>query len=165
MNYKKHGWILAALAVPFLALTQSCSLRRTMLFSSPSKRMAVEIWQTPIDNSWHMQVDLTTGKRRFVLYESPNEAFAHFVHVYWSPHEARVGILITGTGLWELAYDTKTGKEIPFTAIQAALAHSIAVAYHLKEENDPIQWAGSPEAHEEFFRLHPEIHVSYGPNP
>ena len=79
--------------------------------------------------------------------------------------EARVGILITGTGLWELAYDTKTGKEIPFTAIRAALAHSIAVAYHLKEEKDPIEWAGSPEAHEEFFRLHPEIHVSYGPNP
>ena len=83
MSYKRHGWILGALTVLFSILSQSCGLRRTMSFPSPSKRMAIEIWQTPIDNSWHMQVDLRSGKGRRVLYESPNEAFAYFVHVYW----------------------------------------------------------------------------------
>lgn len=164
MNCQARACILPLLALSFLVFSQSCGLKRTMSFSSPSKGMAVEVWQTPVDNSWHMQLDLTTQKGRLVLYESPNEAFAHFVHVYWSPDEARVGILITGSGLWELAYNTRSGAEIPFIDVREALANSIARTYHLTRQKDPLEWAGSTEAHARFFQLHPEIHVSYGPN-
>lgn len=149
----------------FLAIaltTQGCGYVRTMVFPSPSKRSALEIWQTRIDNSWHMRVERSTNQRRFRVYESPNEAFVYFVHVCWSPDEAKVGVIATGTGLWEMAFDPRTGKPVSFNEIEGEMSRSIAEAYHL-HGRDPIAWASSTEAHAEFFKLHPEIHLTYGP--
>jgi hypothetical protein len=87
-----------------------------------------------------------------------------FVHVYWSPDEARVGILASGLGIWELAFDTKTGKVIPFDQVQNGLVSSIRQSYQLPPNEDPLRWSVLPEAGTAFFKRHPEVHVDYGPN-
>ncbi len=134
-----------------------------MVFSSPTKRVAVEIWQTRIESSMGMRIELVSGQRRFVVYRSPNEALAYFVHVYWSADETKVGVIATGNGLWELAFDVGTGTPISFSEIRDGLARSIGETYHLVGTHDPVAWASSTEAQSRFFELHPEIHVSYGP--
>jgi hypothetical protein len=123
-----------------------------MVFSSPTKRVAVEIWQTRIESSMGMR-----------MYRSPNEALAYFVHVYWSADETKVGVIATGNGLWELAFDVGTGTPISFSEIRDGLARSIGETYHFVGTHDPVAWASSTEAQSRFFELHPEIHVSYGP--
>src|SRR5260370_41178046 len=62
-----------------LVSTQACGYRRTMVFPSPTKRVAVEIWQTRIESSMGMRIELVSGHRRFVVYRGPNEARPHFV--------------------------------------------------------------------------------------
>jgi hypothetical protein len=162
LSFRPVHSVAMPLLISVALFTQGCAYKKTMVFQSPSKRSAVEIWQTAIDNSWHMRVELTTGTKRFRIYQSPNEAFAHFVHVYWAPDETRVGLIATGSGLWELAFDTRAGTPIPFSEIHSEMARSIAETYQLGQQ-DPISWASSTDAAARFFESHPEIHVTYGP--
>ena len=68
----------------------------------------------------------STRRGRYTSYQSPNEALAYFVHVYWSADESKVGVVATGSGLWELAFDARTGKPTPFIEIRDGMNRSIA---------------------------------------
>ena len=135
-----------------------------MAFRSPSGTSAVEIWQTKLDNSLHMRVELVKGTQRRQLYQSPNDAYVRFVHVYWSPDEAKVGILASGLGVWPIAFNINTGSVIPFSEVQDELVKSVRQTYRLPPDEDPLKWSVSPEAGIAFFQRHPEVHVDYGPN-
>ncbi len=132
-----------------------------MDFPSPSGKSAVEMWQTRIDNSFHMRADLVSGARRVALYTSPNDAVVTFVHVYWSPDEAKVGILASGVGIWDLAFDTRTGAAVPFDQIRDSLFNSIRQTYRLSKDEELLRWSSSREGAVACFRRHPEIHVDY----
>jgi hypothetical protein len=150
--------------LPVLALCvllQSCLWQRTMTFPSPSHRARIEIWQTRLDNHWGTQVRLVSPQRRAVVFENRTEAWVYFVHVYWSSEEARVGVMASGGNIWRLAFDVDSGKEVPFDSIRDEFARSIRQTYRVPPDQDPIQWAAMSEAQGAFFRLHPEIHLSY----
>jgi len=132
-----------------------------MSFRSPSGGKAIEIWQTAVDNSWGARVELVAAGKETVLYKVPREALIYFVHVYWSPDEARVGVVVTGFTILHLACDTKTGELIPFAQIQADVGKSLERTYRIPPGEDPIQWAAMADAQIEFFRLHPEVRLSY----
>ena len=107
--------------------------------------------------------ELVTAHRREVLAKSSASVnIIDFVHVYWSPGEQRVGILETGYIPQELAFDLTLGRPIPFASIRNDLAKSIAAAYHLSPEiTDPIGWAHLMDASFAFFKLHPEVQLTY----
>ena len=157
---KPRGFNLTRLAgvVLVLFLVQSCGMQRTMTFPSPSRKAAIEIWQTRWVNSWRARVELVTENRRTVLYTQRHEAFIHFVHVYWSPDETKVGVFVA-YGI--LAANVKTGATIPFDEIRKEFAQSIRDTYRLPPQEDPISWAGLADAQFAFARLHPEIRQTY----
>ena len=130
-----------------------------MLFPSPSRAAAIEIWQTRWDNSWRARVELVTEQRRKVLYPELREAFIHFVHIYWSPDETKVGVFVSNGAE---AFNVKTGEQLPFDQIRKEFAQSIRDTYHLPpQEHDPIGWASMSEAQFAFSKLHPEIRLTY----
>ena len=145
----------------FSLLAQSCGWQKTMTFPSPSRRAAIEIWQTRLDNSWGTRVRLTTVERKAVVFENRREAHIYFVHVYWSPDESKVGVLGTGSKSWGVACDVRTGELIPFETIEEEFGESIRKMYHVPPKEDPVKWASSNDAHQAFFRLHPEIRLTY----
>ncbi len=132
-----------------------------MTFPSPSRRAVIEVWQTRPDNSRGIQVHLVTPGRDLVVEEDRPEGLLYFVHVYWSPDGTKVGLTGGGFISLDLAYDIATGGRIPFDAVREGLAASIRGTYHLAPEQDPLKWGMRSEAHEAFFRLHPEIRLSY----
>lgn len=150
-----------SIVLAVLVLMSSCSWKNTMGFPAPSGRVAIEIWQPWIDNSMGLRIELVSNGRRQLLYHSPNDAIVYFAHVYWSTDEKIVGILATGTGNWQLAFDTNTGKSIPFEQIRNDFGQSITATYHVPRGEDPVSWATSSEAQSAFFKLHPEIRLSY----
>lgn len=125
-----------------------------MIFPSPSRSAAIEIWRAPRISSWKARLELVTERRRTVLYAQPREALVRFAHVYWSQNEATVGIFaLIGT----LAADVKTGKVIPFAQIQNEFAKSLRETYNIPATEDPIAWAARSPAEDAFAKLHPEI--------
>jgi hypothetical protein len=142
-------------------LFAGCGWQHTMTFRSPSRKAAIEIWQKGIDNSWGARVELVTTKGRTVLYRIPSESYIYFVHVYWSPDEAKVGVLGTGHTIFSVACNTATGALIPFEKIREDFGKSIRATYHVPPQEDPIQWAAMADAQVEFSKLHPEIRLSY----
>jgi len=149
------------LIIALSATTIGCTWKKTMAFKSPSGRCSVEIWQTRIANEWGTRVRLVSPTRSTFVFENRREAIVYFVHVYWSPDESKAGVITAGTNGWELAYDVQTGKEIPFETIREDIAASIRKTYQVPTGDDPIRWAGSADAQNDFFRLHPEIRLSY----
>jgi hypothetical protein len=148
--------IVLALAL----LGQGCA-KRTMSFPSPSHRAAVEIWQNSFDNSWGARAELITPRGRTTLIQSGRDTFLYFVHVYWSADETKVGVLARGGVRWEIGFDARINQPIPFEKIRSDFAGSMATLYNLAQGTDPIDWADSSEASQAFFKLHPEIHVTY----
>jgi len=142
-------------------LLANCGWQHTMTFRSPSRNASIEIWQKGIDNSWGARVELVTPKGRTVLYRIPRESYISFVHVYWLPDEAKVGVLGTGLAIFSVACNTATGTPIPFEKIREDFGKSIRATYHVPPKEDPIQWAALVDAQVEFFKLHPEIRLSY----
>jgi len=140
------------------AALQGCGWERTMRFQSPSGMSAIEIWQTRFVNTLKARVELVTKQKRIVLYTQQREAWIEFVHVYWSPDEATVGVFAANG---ELAADVKTGRPIPFERIRKEFAQSIRDTYHLPPGEDPIDWAHLYDSQFAFLRLHPEIHLTY----
>jgi hypothetical protein len=144
-------------------VSQGCGWRKTMSFPSKSGQNAVEISQTRLDNSWGFRVELVRSNRRLVLFESHREAIIYFVHAYWSNDGTKLGVVATGANIWHLAWDIKSAKPIPFEEIRPEVAQSISQAYRVPPGEDPIQWAAMSDAQGEFFRRHPEIHLSHHP--
>lgn len=140
-------------------LSAGCGWQHTMTFRSPSRRSAIEIWQKGIDNSFGARVELVSARGRTLLYQVGGDSFIDFFHVYWSPDETKAGLLATGTKIFSLACDTRTGSEIPFEEIREDFRKSIRETYHVPPGEDPIEWA--PMLGAEFFKLHPEIRLSY----
>jgi len=144
---------------------QSCGLQRTMTFPSPSGKMAIEVLQARFENSMGMRVDLVTPEHRTALFIQRRETLVYFVHVYWSPDEATVGFLATGAGSWRIAADTSSARLIPFDAVRGGLAQSIRKVYDVPaEEEDPLIWATKATAVTAFFKMHPEISLTYHTN-
>ena len=149
------------LVILIALLAEGCGWENTMTFRSPSRRSAIEVWQRGIDNSWGGKVELVNGRQRTVLYRVDGDSYIYFFHVYWAPDETKVGILVTGTKIFNLACNTKTGALIPFGDIREDFRKSIRATYHVPPEEDPIQWAAMADAGIEFFKVHPEIRLSY----
>ena len=138
------------------ALMQGCGWERTMIFPSPSRSAAIEIWQAPRVIGGKARVELVTAKRRTVLYTQPREAFVRFVHVYWSRDEGIVGIFVlNGT----LAADVRTGELRSFELIRNDFAKSLRDTYNVPPQEDPIMWAARSDAQFAFSKLHPEIRL------
>jgi hypothetical protein len=163
MRTLKHrrAILVAPIVLLFLLAMLGCGWRRTMQFPSPSGTRTVEVLQTRLDNSWGARVELVTPTERFTLYRLHKEAFVSFVHVYWSPGEAKVAVLATGFAMFNLAVDTRTGEPAAFDDLRQGLAQSIKQAYAVPPGEDPISWAASSQAQLAFRRLHPEIKLSY----
>jgi hypothetical protein len=141
---------------------QGCAYQRTMRFASPSGKYGVEVWQTRLDNSWGAKLVLTGPGRNLVIAESSREANINFVHVYWSPDERLVGVVVTGLIIWHVAADTTTGRPTPFETMRDEVARSIRATYHVPAaETDPIGWAALNEAQVAFFKLHPKVRLTY----
>ncbi len=132
-----------------------------MKFPSPSRQRSIEIWQTRIDNSWGFRVVLVSDGRATDLFESRREAVMYFFHVYWQPDEKKVAIVTTGINTWQLAWDVPTRKPISFETVRKAVGKSIDEVYHVPPGQDPIRWSALSEAQSEFFKRHPEIHLTY----
>ena len=150
-------WVIVSISL----LANACGYRHTMTFRSPSGKKSIEVWQTAVDNSWGARVELVSAQRRIVLDEVRREAILYFVHVYWSPDETRVGVLATGFNSVRVGSDTRTGAAIPFGEIREELGKSIEKTYRVPPGEDPIQWAAMADAGSAFFKLHPEIRLSY----
>jgi hypothetical protein len=144
-------------SVCLLLLFLSCGWERTMVFTSQSGRSTLEVWQTPVDHTLHMRIDVVTTNGRHEVYRSPNEAILRFIHVYWSPDETKVGLLAAGFGVWEIAFDLKNERTIPFSQIQDQVFRSVVESYHVGTRTEVSAWIDSPEAASAFARLHPEI--------
>lgn len=142
-------------------VAQGCGYRQTMTFRSPSGQKSVEIWQTAFENGWHGRVELATTQRRTIIYRIPNEALIYFVHIYWSPNEEYVGAIARGLSGFTFACDTTTGAMVPFDVVREGLARSIAQTYRVPRGEDPIEWAMTLDARDQFFKLHPEIQLTY----
>jgi hypothetical protein len=132
-----------------------------MSFPSPSRNAAIEIWQTRIANERGFQVEFVSDRQKVVLDKITREAIIYLVHVYWSPDEARVGVFASGANFCKVAYDIRARKVIPFAEVQDDMAKSISETYHVPKDEDPIGWASGAMAQSEFFRLHPEIRLTY----
>jgi hypothetical protein len=162
IEHNNKQWVLIWTLLLVFALTEGCGWRRTMSFPSPSDNATVEIWQTRVDNSLGTRVELVTSQKRARVFENHVEAHVYFVHVYWSPDESKVAILSTGTNIWSLALDVRTGNEIPIDQLRDELAESIREYYRLPaSEKDPIGWAATATAQQSFTRMHPEVRLSY----
>ncbi len=146
-----------------ILLTEGCGMRNTMTFHSPSRKARVEVWQTQFDNFLQARVDLVNGTRRTVLYTQPSDAGIYFFHVYWSPHETKVGIFASGAGFFEAAARVDSGEQIPFAEIRQELELSIRETYHVREDEvkDVLGWAKTGNLVDQFFARHPEIRVTY----
>jgi hypothetical protein len=149
--------LLACISV----FTPGCGWQKTMSFPSPSRKAAVEVWQTRFANGQGTKIQLVTANRRTELDSINREALIHFVHVYWSPGEKKVGVLATGLNFSRVAYDLERGKPIPFEQIRKELGQSITETYHVPAGEDPIQWAAMADADIAFFKRHPEIKLTY----
>lgn len=99
---------LPVVLLPLLA--PGCGWKRTMRSISPSQKAAVEIWQTRDPLLARARVELVTGHRRAVLCSQDDEALIHFVHVYWTPDEKRVAVLVSGLLNCEAAAEVETGE-------------------------------------------------------
>jgi hypothetical protein len=161
LTLRPSSSITVLVAVLLSTFTSGCGWRRTMIFPSPSKKAAIEVWQRPIANEWGAQVELVTARRRSVLDKITREAFIYFVHVYWSADETKVGVLATGFNFCRVAYDIRNDKLLPFDQIRAELGRSISRMYRVPSGEDPVEWAATADAQAEFFKLHPEIRLSY----
>ena len=142
-------------------VTQGCGWQKTMTFPSPSRKAAIEIWQTGIANEYGTRVKLVTGHRSIIVFENRRDAIVYFVHVYWSPDESKVGVLATGMSIWNVAFDVRKGRPVPFEDVRKGFGESIREIYSVPPGKDPINWAASSDAHSEFFKLHPEVRLSY----
>jgi hypothetical protein len=143
------------------SIIQSCGWKQTMAFPSPSRKVAIEVWQTRFANERGTKIVLAAGQQRTVLDRIDREAIIYFVHVYWSPDEKTVGVLATELNYSRAAYDIDKGKPIPFDDIREGLGHSIGQAYHVPWGENPVEWAATADAQTAFFKLHPEIQLSY----
>ena len=143
-----------------IALAGGCGWRETMHFESPSGKAVVEIMQTRVANEWGIRVRLLAEEKARVLYERHGETLIYFVHVYWSPDESKVAVLATGSLIFKVAFDLRNDKRLPFEDLRSAVGDSIRKAYHLPVDKDPIYWAAS-DGQFAFWKLHPEIKVSY----
>ena len=127
-----------------------------MIFPSPSRSAAIEIWQAPRIVAGKARVELVTAKRRTVLYTQPREASVRFVHVYWSHDEDIVGVFVlNGT----LAADVRTGELKSFEVVRKDFAKSLRDTYELPPQEDPIMCAARSDAQFAFSKLHPEIRL------
>ena len=151
----------AHLVLLWSVLIQGCGFEKTMTFPSPSRKAAIEIWQYRFENFWGARVELVNARGRTVLDKRDRETGLYFVHVYWSPDETKVGVLATGFNFFHVAFDISAGKSIPFEDIRKDLGRSIQETYHVPHGEDPIGWAALSEAQGEFFKLHPEIRLTY----
>jgi hypothetical protein len=142
-------------------LLQGCGWNRTMVFPSPSGKASVEIWQTGIDNSRGTRVDLLSSSGHAVIYENRREALVYFVHVYWAPDERSAAVLATGANIWSVAFDVPSGRLRPFESVRDGFARSLKRTYTIPATDDPISWATSAKAQDAFFKLHPEIRLTY----
>jgi|WetSurMetagenome_2_1015567.scaffolds.fasta_scaffold149806_2 hypothetical protein len=152
---------LKLFAVVLPLLLGGCGWVKTMQFPSPSGKAAIEIWQTGLDNGMGARVELVTAQRRTLLVEVPDDSFIHFAHAYWSPGETKVGIFCSGSVLIRAAARVATGSAIPFGQIRDELAQSIRDTYQRPAGEDPFNWSADSSAVRQFFKLHPEIRVSY----
>ncbi len=148
-------------AIVVLALTSSCGWKKTMTFQSPSGKSAIEIWQSRLANEWGLRVLFVSRQGRTELYEKRGEVIVNFVHVYWSSDESKVGVYATGLANFGLAFDSSRDAKMPFKEIREQLGESIRNTYHLSKEKDPFVWAELNDATSAFYRLHPEIRLSY----
>lgn len=149
--------VLVAVAL----IGQGCGWKRTMRFPSPSGRSAIEVWQTQFANELGTRIRLVTPDRSVFVFENRREAHVYFVHVYWSEDETRAGVIATGANIWQVALDAVTGKQIPFGQIRESFAASLRKTYEVPTGEDPIEWAASADAQNQFFRRHSDIKLSY----
>jgi hypothetical protein len=72
-----------------------------------------------------------------------------------------MGLFTTGLTRWQVAFDIQNHREIPFDRIRGDLAAGMRNAYKVPLQEDPLQWASTTDAFSAFFRLHPDIRVTY----
>jgi hypothetical protein len=161
LNCGRHSQVSLIVVLALAVLGQSCGWQKTMRFPSPSGKAAIEIWQTRIDNSWGFRAELISPRGRTALFDRRRDTFVYFVHVYWSSDETKVGIVTRGFCRYEGAFDAVTNQQITFEQIRKDLTESIRTTYEVPQGVDPVNWADTSEAHTAFFRLHPEIQLTY----
>ncbi len=157
-----RGCLWLSLGLLGMMLLTSCGYHRTMSFPSPSRRHTIEIWMPVLADEWDARIELVSRTNKKSLHEYRREALIYFVHVYWSPDESVVGVMTAGASTSRGAWDTGSGRPVAFQSIESAFRRSIVEKYHVPLDRDALEWAaGEMEARDAFFKLHPEIRVSY----
>ena len=150
----RSSWLLAVILA--LLCAQSCGWNNTMTFHSPSRRARIEIWQRRVLSDKGARFELINEGRRTVLETVDRDTIIQFVHVYWTPDESKVAVVVAGLMILHLAANVKTGSPLPFESIRQQVAKSITETYHVPAGEDPIQWAHS-DGQDEFMKRHPEM--------
>lgn len=159
LTFPRH---LCLILIALIVLgTTSCLSKKTLEFVSPSGRNTVELWQARFDESWDARVDLISRSKRTTIYKLPREAFATFVHVYWSPDESRVSVIGASYRGFAVAVDTSSGRKVPFELVERAAADSLRAVYNIAPGQDPIAWTTTDEASDAFRRRYPKFRPYY----
>jgi hypothetical protein len=142
-------WWPCVFVVALLLFAQGCGYERSAVFASPSGLAVIEVLKPRRPNS-RLAIVLATKSSKREIYRTSGETFFSFADVYWSPDEAVVGVVITGTNLFTLAFDVHSGKIIPFDSVRPQIAAAIRKHYKLPPDIDPIRWTWSGEAQNQF---------------
>src|SRR5258708_4793095 len=149
MSIVVRGIFLKTLAA--IVLMQGCGWKERVTFPSPSGKAEIEILQPRVFED-RAKIDLKRGRTTTEVFRSQGEAIIYFVDVYWTPGEKIVGVVITGSNFFRLAFDVSTGKQVPFETVRRQMIDHILANYNVPERDrkDPISWSNSPNAKEQF---------------
>ncbi len=138
-------------------LLAGCGYHRTMYFNAPSAQRSIEVSKSGVSDELGARFELVAKGRRVLVYEIIQEAYIHFVHVYWNTDESVVAVVSRGYDRINFAWDIKADVPIPFDQVSRAVAQSLASAYQLDPTVDALEWASSDEARERFIDKYPHF--------
>ena len=136
----------------------ACGWERKIRFDLTPDDVSIEINQPFPANGWGLQVLLTKGARRKVLYKLRGDVFLDFADVT-SSKQGTVVIFTCGTPALRLAYDLKRDDFISFSGVRQISAAHIRQVY-MPVLGSPLdektfEWACSQEGNLAFRRRYP----------
>jgi hypothetical protein len=142
----------------FLLVMTGCGWQDSASLVSPSGKIKISVGRgySPMAR---IEVELSNNDGIHLVYRSPGEAFFQFFDAYWSDDEKTVGVVIAGTGLWNLAFSTIDGREVSFDQVRPQMESAIRKDYRVPANvSDAIQWTYSTDAQNQFRAKHTDRH-------
>ena len=96
--------------------------------------------------------------RTETLYELRGDVFLDFADVVWTVGEDSLAVLTCGTPSIRVAYNSRTGRFMPFFQMETIIAAHIRSEYGMTDRTDnaTFDWACSAEGKDAFLQRHPD---------